>query len=155
MAFDLESQEGFLAVVNMVPGAAAVAQAVVGAAPDVVDLVEGEVAPAAGQVGPMRWNNNTSGFVLRRMAQIVSEGSKTDKTYKDKDVNAVARLVSEFNGVPISATQVYNHLRKWKQKWSKIARLKDLSEASFDEDACAIMLEQDHYLGHCKVPSPV
>jgi hypothetical protein len=155
MAFDLESQEGFLAVVNMVPGAAAVAQAVVGAAPDVVDLVEGEVAPAAGQVGPMRWNNNTSWFVLRKMAQIVSEGSKTDKTYKDKDVTAVARLVSEFSGVPISATQVYNHLRKWKQKWSKIARLKDLSGASFDEDACAIMLEQDHYLGHCKVPSPV
>jgi hypothetical protein len=154
-AFDLESQEGLLAAVNMVPGAAAVAQAVVGAAPDVVDLVEGEAAPAAGQVGPMRWNNNTSGFVLRRMVQIVSEGSKTDKTYKDKDVIAVARLVSEFSGVPISATQVYNHLRKWKQKWSKIARLKDLSGASFDEDACAIMLEQDHYLGHCKVPSPV
>jgi hypothetical protein len=145
-AFDLEAQEGFLATVNMVQGAAAVAQAAVGAAPDVVDLVEGEDAPAAGQAGPMRWNNNTSGFVLRRMAHIVSEGSKTDKTYKDKDVNAVARLISKFSGVPSSATQVYNYLRKWKQKWSKIARLKDLSGASFDKDACAIMLEQDHYL---------
>jgi methionine salvage enolase-phosphatase E1 len=89
----------------------------------------------------MRWNNNTSGFVLKRMAHIISEGSKADKTYKDKDVNAVARLVTEYSGVPISATQVYNHLRKWKQKWSKIARLKDLSGALFDEDACAIMLE--------------
>jgi hypothetical protein len=49
----------------------------------------------------MRWNNNTSGFVLRRMAQIVSNGSKTVKTYKDKDVNAVARLVTEYSGVPI------------------------------------------------------
>jgi hypothetical protein len=104
----------------MVPGAAAVAQAVVGAAPDVVDLVEGEVAPAAGQVGPMRWNNNTSGFVLRRMAPSGSEGSKTDKTYKDKDVNAVARLVSEFNGVPISATQVYNHLRNWNKSVQRL-----------------------------------
>jgi hypothetical protein len=141
-AFDLDAQEGFVAAVNM-------------AAPAVVDLVDAEAAPAAGQAGPMRWNNNTSGFVLRRMAQIVSNGSKTDKTYKDKDVNAVARLVTEYSGVPISATQVYNHLRKWKQKWSKIARLKELSGASFDEDTCAIMLEQDHYLGHCKVPTHV
>jgi hypothetical protein len=141
-AIDLDAQEGFVAAVNM-------------AVPAVVDLVDAEAAPAAGQAGPMRWNNNTSGFVLRRMAQIVSNGSKTDKTYKDKDVNAVARLVTEYSGVPISATQVYNHLRKWKQKWSKIAKLKELSGASFDEDTCAIMLEQDHYLGHCKVPTHV
>jgi hypothetical protein len=78
-AFNLDAQEGFVAAVNM-------------------------AAPAAGQAGPMRWNNNTSGFVLRRMAQIVSNGSKTDKTYKDKDVNAVAKLVTEYSGVPISAT---------------------------------------------------
>jgi hypothetical protein len=100
----------------------------------------------------MRWTSNTSGFVLRRMAQIISEGSRTDKTYKDKDVNAVAKALKEYSGLPVSPTQVYNHLRKWKQKWSKIARLKDLSGAAFDHDSCAIMLEQDHFLGHCKVP---
>jgi hypothetical protein len=155
VAFDLEAQEGFLVAANMVQGVAAVAQAVVGTTLDVVDLVDGEASPAAGQAAPMRWNNNTSGFVHRRMAQIVSEGSKTNNTYKDKYVNAVSRLVTEYSGVPISATQVYNHLRKWKYKWSKIAKLKNLSGASFDEDACAIILEQDHYLGHCKVPSSV
>jgi methionine salvage enolase-phosphatase E1 len=99
----------------------------------------------------MRWNNNTSGFVLRRMAQIVSDGSRSDKTYKDKDVNAVAKALRDYAGVAVSSTQVYNHLRKWKQKWAKVARLKDLSGATFDDEVHAIMLDQDHYLGHCKV----
>ena len=46
-------------------------------------------APAA--AGPMRWNNASSGFVLRRMAQLVSDGSRPDKVFKDKDVNLVAK----------------------------------------------------------------
>jgi hypothetical protein len=44
--------------------------------------------PAA--LGPMRWNN-TSGFVLRRMAQLVSDSSKPNKVFKDKDVNLVTK----------------------------------------------------------------
>jgi hypothetical protein len=48
-------------------------------------------APAAAHAGPMRWNNATSGFVLRRMAQLVSDGSRPDKVFKDKDVNLVAK----------------------------------------------------------------
>ncbi|CAO1945313.1 unnamed protein product [Urochloa humidicola] len=155
---------GFQPAANMVQGYAAAAQAAVAAAlaaPEFVDLAgaaaEGdgaEAAPAANGAAanapPMRWNNNTSGFVLRRMAQIVSDGSRTDKTYKDRDVNAVAKTLREYSGVLVSPTQVYNHLRKWKQKWAKIAKLKDLSGANFDDDSHAIMLEQDHFLGHCK-----
>ena len=159
-ASNIDAQGGFVFAANMVQGAAAVAQAAVGAAavaqaavgaPDVVDLVDGEAAPAGAQQGPMRWTSNMSGFVLRRMAHIVTEGGRTDKTYKDKDVNAVAKALKEYSGLPVSPTQVYNHLRKWKQKWSKVAKLKDLSGATFDDDVHAIMLEQDHYLGHCKV----
>ena len=41
----------------------------------------------------MRWNNKTSRFVLRRMAQIVSDGSRADKCFKDKDVNYVAKAL--------------------------------------------------------------
>ena len=37
----------------------------VAAAEVMAEVVGAEAAPAA---GPMRWNNNTSGFVLRRMA---------------------------------------------------------------------------------------
>jgi hypothetical protein len=64
----------------------------------------------------------------------VSDGSRTDKTYKDKDVNTVAKALREYSGVVVTPTQVYNHLRKWKQKWAKVAKLKDLSGATFDDD---------------------
>ena len=99
----------------------------------------------------MRWNNNTSGFVLRRMAQLVSDGSRPDKVFKDKDVNHVAKALKEYSGEAVSPTQVYSHLRKWRQKWSRVCKLKDLSGALWDSDTNAIMLEQEHYLGHCKV----
>jgi hypothetical protein len=156
-AINLDAQGGFVAT-NMVQADDHVAAIGAGlGAPRVVHQVDDDdaapaPAPTGGQQGPMRWTSNTSGFVLRRMAQIISEGSRTDKTYKDKDVNAVAKALKEYSGLAVSPTQVYNHLRKWKQKCSKIARLKDLSGAAFDHDLCAIMLEQDHFLGHCKVP---
>ncbi|CAN6360009.1 unnamed protein product [Urochloa humidicola] len=108
------------------------------------------VAPAAAAPRVMRWNNNTSGFVLRRMVALVNDGSKPDKVFKDKDVNSVAKALKEYCGEIVSPTQVYNHLRKWRQKWSKVAKLKDLSGALWDGDASAIMLEHEHFLGHCK-----
>ena len=120
--------------------------------------VEGDApmeVPAQGGAGgarpPMRWNNNSSGFLLRRMAQIVSDGSRADKCFKDKDVNSVAKLLREYTGEVVSPTQVYNHLRKWRQKWARVCKLKDLSGALFDQDTHAIILEPEHYLGHCKV----
>jgi hypothetical protein len=62
----------------------------------------------------MRWNNNTSDFVLRRMATLVSDGSRSDKVFKDKDANHVAKCLKEHCGEVVSPTQVYNHLRKWR-----------------------------------------
>jgi len=79
--------------------------------------VAGAAAPAAAP-GPMRWNNNTSGFVLRRMAQLVSDGSRPDKVFKDNDMNLVAKHLKDYSGEAVSPTQVYNHLRKWRQKWA-------------------------------------
>jgi hypothetical protein len=119
------------------------------AAPEGADPAPAPANAGGGRV--MRWNNNTSGFVLRRMAQLVSDGSRPDKVFKDKDVNYVAKCLKEFCGEIVSPTQVYNHLRKWRQKWARVAKLKDLSGALWDSDTNAIMLEQEHYLGHCKV----
>jgi hypothetical protein len=101
--------------------------------------------------GPMRWNNNSSGFVLRRMAQLVSDGSRPDKVFKDKDVNLVAKNLKDFTGEVVSPTQVYNHLRKWRQRWGKVSKLKDLSGALWDNDMHAIMLDVEHYQNHIKV----
>jgi hypothetical protein len=120
-----------------------------------IAVVAGPLAPAAAPspaaAGPMRWNNATSGFVLRRMAQLVSDGSRPDKVFKDKDVNLVAKQLFEFSGEVVSPTQVYNHLRKWRQKWAKVAKLKDLSGVLWDSEFNAIMLDVEHYSNHIKV----
>jgi hypothetical protein len=63
----------------------------------------------------------------------------------------VAKALKEYSGKVVSPTQVYNYLRKWRQKWPRISKLKDLSGALWDSDVNAIMLDQEHYLGHCKV----
>jgi hypothetical protein len=158
---------GFVAATHLVQGmvvatgASAVAQAAaaapVGASAAVevgADAPDGGVAadaPDGGPRPPMRWNNNTSRFILMRMAQILSDGSRADKLFKDKNVNCVAKTLREYTRDVVSPTQVYNHLRKWKQEWSRVCKLKDLSGANFDEDVHAIMLDLDHYHGHCKV----
>jgi methionine salvage enolase-phosphatase E1 len=81
----------------------------------------------------------------------VSDGSRTDKCFKDKDVNYVANALKEYYGEDVSPTQVYNRLRKWRQKWARAEKLKDLSGALFDHDVNSILLESEHYLVHCKV----
>jgi hypothetical protein len=94
----------------------------------------------AGAVRAMRWTNNTSGFALRWMAALVSDGSRLDKVFKDKGVHVVAKALKEYCGEIVNSTQVYNHLRKWRQKWSRVSKLKDLSGALWDDDTHAIML---------------
>ena len=60
-----------------------------GTAPATTD----DIRHASGGGRAMRWNNNTSGFVLRRMAQLVGDDSRPDKVFKDKDVNHVGDVV--------------------------------------------------------------
>jgi hypothetical protein len=50
----------------------------------------------------------------------------------------------------VIGTQVYNHLRKWRQRWMRVSKLRELSGSLWDEDNCMITLEE-HYKGHVKV----
>ena len=75
----------------------------------------------------MNWINKMSGFVLHRFIELVGEGVKIDKGFKDVHLNRVARDLTEFSGVEVTRTQMYNHLHKWWTRWVKICRLKDLS----------------------------
>jgi hypothetical protein len=70
-------QGGFVAAADLleVPRAAAT----VGHAGALAPAVAAQGAP-----GPTRWNNNTSRFVLRRMAQLLSDGSRPEKVFKNK-----------------------------------------------------------------------
>ncbi|TVU14069.1 hypothetical protein EJB05_37515, partial [Eragrostis curvula] len=98
----------------------------------------------------MRWTPANSGFVLRRICELVAKGARTDKGFKECHVNQVAKNLKEFSGEDVTSTQVYNHLRKWRQRWGKVCKLKDLSGALWDEDTCSIVLDHEHYLGHIK-----
>jgi hypothetical protein len=46
----------------------------------------------------MRWTDAMSGFVLRRMCQLISTGVRTDKGFKEVHLNQVAKAVHEFSG---------------------------------------------------------
>ncbi|TVU32494.1 hypothetical protein EJB05_24225, partial [Eragrostis curvula] len=99
---------------------------------------------------PMRWTSVKSGFVLRRICELVTKGARTEKGFKEVHVNQVAKMLKEFSDDDVTATQVYNHLRKWRQRWARVCKLKDLSGANWDEDTFTIVLHHDHYLGHIK-----
>ncbi|WVZ82094.1 hypothetical protein U9M48_029396 [Paspalum notatum var. saurae] len=113
-----------------------------------VDL--GEEENNGGPVARFHWDSVRSGFILRRFAELVSEGLKTDKGFKEVQCNAVAKDLSEFAQIAVSGTQVHNHLRKWRSKWGKICRLKNLSAALWDDTNFVISLDQEHYNGHIK-----
>ncbi|KAK3127416.1 hypothetical protein QOZ80_7AG0572990 [Eleusine coracana subsp. coracana] len=110
-------------------------------------------APAAVEErgrGAMRWTTAMSSFVLSRMCQLISTGVRTDKGFKEVHLNQVAKALQEFSGIEVTCTQVYNHLRKWRQRWMKVSKLRELSGANWDEDVCLISVEDDHYKGHIK-----
>ena len=55
-----------------------------------------------------------STFVLNKMCDLISSEVRTDKGFKEVHLNTVAKQMFEFCGQEVSATQVYNHLRKWR-----------------------------------------
>jgi hypothetical protein len=62
-------------------------------------------ARQGGQARPtMRWTPVMSGFLLRHFAELVGEGVKTDKGFKEVHVNMVVRQVSEFSGQEVTRT---------------------------------------------------
>ncbi|KAG2536580.1 hypothetical protein PVAP13_9NG205000 [Panicum virgatum] len=82
---------------------------------------------------------------------LISSGVRTDKGFKEVHLNQVAKAMQEFSGNEITDTQVYNHLRKWRQRWVRVVKLRELSGALWNEDTCAITLEDEHYKGHVKM----
>ena len=88
-------------VVNVEEVLPAAAGAAVGA--------EGRVA-AAGAQGvqqqrpAMRWTSVLSGFVLRRMCQLISTGVRIDKGFKEVHLNQVAKALQEFSGHEVTGT---------------------------------------------------
>ncbi|KAI4993667.1 hypothetical protein ZWY2020_007980 [Hordeum vulgare] len=96
----------------------------------------------------MKWQSFMSKFMLNKICELISNRVRTDKGFKEVHLNTVVKQVFEFCGQDVSATQVYNHLRKWRGRWIQVSKLRDLSGASWDENTCSIVLEAEHYAGH-------
>jgi len=79
------------------------------------------------------------------------QGVKTDKGFKEVHVRQVASTLSDFARIVVSVQQIYNHLHKWRQRWVKIVRLKDLSGALWDEEHHMIVPDDEHLIGYTKV----
>jgi len=151
--FDLvEELEAAEAAAQAAVGAQPAAGAGAGAQPPVG---VGAQAVGAAARNAMRWTNAMSSFMLRRMCQLISSGVRTDKGFKEVHLNQVAKALQEYSGNEITGTQVYNHLRKWRQRWVRVVKLRELSGALWNEDTYAITLEDEHYKGHVKVCLPV
>lgn len=65
---------------------------VAGDAEEVVVVAQGNAGPQ----GRLNWTIAMSGFVLRRFTDLVGEGVKTDKGFKDVHLNKVVRDLFEF-----------------------------------------------------------
>jgi len=89
---------------------------------DEANLLDGEnshmVVPDDDQhappVGPMHWTPVQSRLMLRRFHDLIVQGVKTDKGFKEVHVRQVATMLSEFAEQTVSTQQIYNHLRKWR-----------------------------------------
>ncbi|KAK1646986.1 hypothetical protein QYE76_064791 [Lolium multiflorum] len=108
----------------------------------VSDLVAQVAAEVAARLA------TTKNFVLEKMCGLIQSGMRTDKGFKEVLLNSVAKGLAKHCGVSVCSTQVYNHLRKWRQRWLTISRLRDLSGAQWCEDGKCIVLEGEHYCGH-------
>ena len=70
-------------------------------APSAAGAADGAGAAAR---AAMRWTTNTSGFVLKRMSQLIESGARADKGFKEKEVNQVAKMLREYTGEEVIST---------------------------------------------------
>ncbi|TVT98874.1 hypothetical protein EJB05_55791, partial [Eragrostis curvula] len=102
----------------------------------------------AGHAGGVQWPSAMSSFMLKYLAQLVANGTKTSTGFKQVHYNGCARALKESLNFHVTGIQVANHIRKWKKVYKQIQGLKNISRALWDEDTCTIRLEQQHYLSY-------
>jgi hypothetical protein len=99
----------------------------------------------------MVWNPSLSEFVLNRSCELVDRGLNLSRSFKDCYLRSVCNDVQIFIGVTVTSCQVYNHKRKWKAKWMKVCKLKNLPGVIFDSASCAIMMDKGEFKHHLMV----
>jgi hypothetical protein len=62
-----------------------------------------------------------------------------------------ARALNDHFKTKYTGENVKNYLRTWQQKFSKILKLKNVSDAGWDEDSCMITIDPEHYADYIVV----
>ena len=99
----------------------------------------------------MNWTPPMSALILKWLSEVAARGAKTDKGFKEVEKLKVAKRISSFVGYDVSITQVHNHIRKWRNRSTRLVYLKALSGALWDDDKKMVVLEEQPYLGHTQV----
>ncbi|AQK72977.1 hypothetical protein Zm00014a_027183 [Zea mays] len=92
------------------------------------------------------WTQEMSACALKYLAQLVAYGIRVDKGFKSSHYNQCAKVVKERFQVQVSGSQVTNHLKTWRTRWSNICNYKKISSAHFDEQTGTILLDEKNYL---------
>lgn len=69
------------------------------------EVVEVPAAGGNGAAPRLQWTAAMSGFILRHFSDLIAEGVRTDKGFKDCHLNQVAHMLSDFTGQQVSASQ--------------------------------------------------
>jgi hypothetical protein len=74
----------------------------------------------------MMWGASLSEFILNRVCELVKRGVKLTRGFKEHHLQSVCNDVLDFTGVEVTPTRVYNHMRKWKQRWAMVCKVKNV-----------------------------
>ena len=114
---------------------------------DPIDAVPLRVA----RVGPMQRSGPMSLFVLNRVCELVDKGIRFDRVFKEQYINKVSNYVLDFTGITVSTSQIYKHLRKWRQRWMRVSPLKKLEAVTWCEDTTTMKMDEDKLIMHTMV----
>jgi hypothetical protein len=70
----------------------------------------------------MVWGASLSEFILNRICELVQRGVNLNRGFKEHYLKNVCNDVHDFPGITVTPCQAYNHLRKWKTKWTMVCR---------------------------------
>ena len=99
----------------------------------------------------MHWPPVLSTFILTRMVELVKDGVDLNRGIKDRTLEKIARSVLLFCGTKVSATQVYNHLWKWRARWNMLKVVAKAEGAEWREEASCFYMDDDAFLKHLTV----
>uniref|UniRef100_A0A8I6YAZ4 Myb/SANT-like domain-containing protein n=2 Tax=Hordeum vulgare subsp. vulgare TaxID=112509 RepID=A0A8I6YAZ4_HORVV len=103
----------------------------------------------------MNWTPPMSAMMLKGLSEVAARGAKTDKGFKEVAKLKVAKCISSLVGYDVSIANVHNHIRKWRNRWTRTVYLKGLSGALWDDEKKMVLLEEQHYLGHTLLSTSV